>query len=126
MLHLTIKVNEDALLLELGWIWQYDDKDAIKQILERNLAEDRSSKRVVLAPNIVRVTIYEYYLDQFDAIIVETAGSDVNTVAALIEDIKQYFDADEIEANPAGLEKLVIDTLKRLCYAGVLKIHFEV
>jgi hypothetical protein len=125
MLRLLVEVNENVLLIELGWIWQYAERDSIKKLLEKNLAEDRSSNMVALVPSIVRVNIYEYYMDQLDTLIVETIRSGVYTIESLIEEVKQYFDPDEIAANPAGLEKLVIDTLKRLSYAGVLKILFE-
>ena len=96
LLQLTIQVNEDALLLG----------------------------KKVLVPSIIRVNIYEYNLDQLDSILVEKVVSGSYTIESLLVEVKQYFDADEIEANPAALEKLVIDTLKRLCYASVLKILF--
>ena len=96
MLHLKIQVNEDIIMVD----------------------------KIALVPSIVRVNIYEYNLDQLDTILVETVASGSYTIDALIEEVKQYFDGGEIEANLAGLQKLVIDTLKRLCYAGVLKILF--
>jgi uncharacterized protein DUF6734 len=131
MLQVRVTVNEDASIIETGWIWKHDGDDAIKQIdatrqmIEKNLYVDRSLVKVALVPNIVRVNIYEYYLEHLDTLIVEVVESGQFTFGTLIEDVKQYFDPAEIEANPAGLFKLVIDVLKRLCYAGVLKIHFS-
>jgi hypothetical protein len=96
MLHLIIQINEDALLLD----------------------------NIALVPSIVRVTIYEYNLDQLDTIFIQIVTSGSYTIDTMIKEIKQYFDADEIKANPTSLEKLVFDTLKRLCYAGLLQIVF--
>jgi hypothetical protein len=137
MLQLRVTMNEDALLIETGWAWQYEGDDTIKpidvtkqvmdvtkQVMEKNLGTERSSIKVALVPHVVRVSIYEYYFDHLDTLIVETIKSGKFTIGTLTEDIKQYFDPDEIEANPSGLFKLVIDILKRLCYGGVLEIHF--
>jgi hypothetical protein len=98
----------------------------ILQSLGVKISEDvLQSEKGVLVPSIIRLDIDEYNLDQLDAIIVQSVESGSNTIDCLMGDMKQYFDAQEIEANPAAFEKLMIDTVKRLCYAGVLNILFE-
>jgi hypothetical protein len=118
-----IAVAENALVVELGWQWYYVKKEEIRPMLINNLAQDRSYRQAVLLPAVLSVNIEEYYLDELDMLIVETANVPV-MLNKLIGELKQYFDINEINADPSAFEKLVIDSIKRLAFAGVLKTVF--
>jgi hypothetical protein len=119
LLEENLTLNKNVLLMEAGWIWRYMHKDDIKDVIRDNAGKDKSFHQLALIPNIVRACIDEYYPDQLDMIIMEIAEGDLK-INDIINAAKEYFDAEEIGANKDNFEKLILDTLKRLTYSGML------
>lgn len=120
ILKLTFKANERIVVLEINYAWRYELKEQLKLIIEKTLNEPKIYGQVVLIPSLSRLDIEEYYLDQLDMIVTELC-SERKTIEEIIDTAKSYFDIIEIENNKEDFFKLIIDTVKRLAYAGIIK-----
>lgn len=121
ILELKVSTAPFTKAIELGWTWKYAHKDYIKPLLEKNCSEDSSFNMVVLIPNALRVMVDEYYLDQLDMIIIDAVKKET-TIHDIINSAAQYFNSEEINNNRLAFHSLIIDSVKRLAYAGILEI----
>lgn len=120
----SIMKSRHATLAESMWLWEYDYEEEIPLVIERNLGVEQEQLAVVLLPNSLTVTLKEYWLDELDQLILSIAGNKVKVNSA-IQQLEEYFDADEIANDYYSYKKLIINSIKHLLYAGVLEIFKE-
>jgi len=108
-------------VLETNWGWRYESDEQIGPIIEKNFKEPRAFGQVVFIPSPLQAAVEEYYLDELDMILVD-ACSEKKKIGEIMEVVKPYFDADELNSNLPAFTKLLTDSLKRLLYRGILKI----
>ena len=66
-----------------------------------------------------QLAMQEVMMDQLEMLIVSLTASPV-TISFIIEEMRCYFDADEIRQNESKYEQLIIDTIKHLLYLRIL------
>jgi len=116
-----IGTAEKYVLIELGWEWRYDFKEDIAAIIARNFKEEKSSYTVLLLPDVLEGDIMEYHIDELDMIIFDTI-KDISTIKEIFLHMKQYFSEEEIEEDYQSFKLLIMRIIKRLLYAGALRI----
>jgi hypothetical protein len=122
-IEVEVIATEKYGLVELEWDWRCDFKEDIKAIIERNFNEERSSYTVLLLPDVLEGDIVEYHVDELDAIIFDTM-KDKSTIKEVFLQMKQYFSPEEIEEDYLSFKLLIISIIKRLLYAGSVRIIF--
>ncbi|MFD0794744.1 DUF6734 family protein [Mucilaginibacter litoreus] len=121
---ITVSVQPGYLQSKAGWDWKYDYIKDIPTIIERNFNLKRVPQNVILLPDILQAGIKEYYPDDLDLILFETLKTPLK-LCELLTEMKQYFSDEDINDSIAKFENLIISTVKRLLYFGLLKINLE-
>ncbi|MGB8191546.1 MAG: DUF6734 family protein [Chitinophagaceae bacterium] len=120
--NMQVEISPETKRVELGWKWQYTYPAEVDAMIKAQFDAEPSLWQVALVQDVIRLSVEEYYLDQLDMIIVESIGSGT-TIKQVAEAAAQYFEPKEIQEEPASFNKLIIDSVRRLSYAGVLRIN---
>ncbi|MDB5140968.1 MAG: hypothetical protein JWR12_2884 [Mucilaginibacter sp.] len=123
LLKVKISQSENYILVNCGWDWKFDFKKEIIPVVKRNFNKERSSFALLLLPDILQNDIMEYYLDEIDMIIFDMVKN-VFTIEEILQEMKNYFAEEEIEEDYPSFQQLIFTTIKRLLYAGSVKIIF--
>ena len=124
VLKTAVTVQNGYIQLKAGWDWKYDYLKDIPTIVERNFNQKKVPQNVILLPDILQAGVKEYYPDELDHILFETLKTPF-TIQSLLTWMKQYFSDEEINDDCMAFENLVINTVKRLLYYGLLKINLH-
>jgi hypothetical protein len=76
---------------------------------------------VVSIPDPILESAVEYDMDTLDMLVLECCTDGIS-VEALLKELREYFDEEELAADPAGYLRLVGDTVKRLLFANILRV----
>jgi len=125
ILHSFISVEPSVIFVELNHQYSYNPKSTpLKKFIEKKMSEDSSFVMAALVYNPLKLSIDEFYLDQADMVIVYTCQKRI-MIGDALEEIKEYFDTGEVNDNYEDYKKLVLDSVKRLMYNGILSIANE-
>lgn len=119
-----IRRNPDALVVDVSRKWVNEKSNRIDDIISLNFncGEDEhvlTSGKVVITPAVLQLSVSEYYLDELDALIVESCQQPC-AMKELLSGLQEYFDPEDIERNYPAYAGLIEDCVKRLLFAGVL------
>ena len=118
-----LSVAKSYVLVEAGWDWKCDFKENIPAIIQRNFNEEQSGHAILLLPDVLQMDVREYHIDELDMIVFNTIKGNY-TLEEILEEMKQYFSDEEVDADYLSFKKLMINIIKQLLYAGAVEIIF--
>lgn len=121
---LTVCIDPAVLIIDLNWKWVHDDSTKIQEVVEQNFGLEKSLNQAAIIPSVLQLDISEYYLDELDMLIADFCKEPIE-LKEIMQQAKEYFNAEEIEANFAAYRNLISDCIKRLLYAGILSMDTE-
>jgi hypothetical protein len=121
ILQATIHINETVQVLECSRDWNFSPNDATLDFIKEVLQEVEEGVQIVLKVDIEKVTIAELYPDTMDVVIMDMCRKE-RPLADILELMKQYFDAAEIESGYQVYQQLILDTVKQLLFNGLLQL----
>jgi hypothetical protein len=114
-----VQLNGDAQLLQYTYDLNFDPSDAA--VVAELLQEEPAGTQVLLLPDAENGATAELYPDTMDAVVMHSCQQPLHMVG-LLEEMKQYFDADELANGYDDYKKLIFDTVKQLLLNGWLSI----
>jgi hypothetical protein len=114
-------VDDGIQVLEVNREWGFGAADVTKDLVEEVLNEEDADTLLVLKVDIEKLSITELYPDTMDRVVMDICQNSLS-IADIVEAMKEYFDAEEIENDYAVYQKLIVDTVKQLLYGGLLQL----
>lgn len=112
---------EAVTLLELQWNWKLFTDTPSKKNLKKIIDSKESSYCVTLSPSILNLEIHETYHEGIDELVLNCVKRNKSIQNITIE-ASSYFD-EHITVENIQYQKLMFDTIKRLCYSTILEIR---
>lgn len=120
ILDTIVSVDDAVVLLELQLNWHYNSSHpSLQKFVASKFNEEAALRQVALVADPLKLSVNEIYLDPIDMLIVSICDGKISISDAL-EEIKQYFDPEELEDNPEAYTNLVLDAIKRLMFSNIL------
>lgn len=121
ILEATVCVDDTLQTLESSREWDFGAADVTPVLVEEVINEEDVDTLIVLKVDIGQCAVAELYPDSMDRVVMDICQNKI-TIAEIIEAMKEYFDAEEIERDYAVYQKLILDTVKQLLYGGLLQL----
>ncbi len=90
--------------------------------LSESTTEAGALKQTLLVPDIYSLSHQATELDPLNMVLIDSFLEEPVSIGAAIEATSAYFNAQEIAADPAQFQQLILDRLKTLLYAGALEV----
>ncbi len=117
----TVCVDDVIQTLESNREWGFSAADVTQAFVTEVVNEEDADTLIVLQVDIGKCAVNELYPDSMDGIVMDICQN-IISIADIIEAMKEYFDAEEIEQDYAVYQKLILDTVKQLLYGGLLQL----
>ena len=114
-------VNGGMQVLEVNREWGFSAANVTHELITEVVNEEEADTLLVLKVDTEQLSIGELYPDTMDRVVIDICQNSIS-IADIIEAMKEYFDAEEIENDYAVYQKLIVDTVKQLLYGGLLQL----
>lgn len=118
----TVCADDAMQMLECSREWGFGADDVTPEFVNELLNEEDAGALLILKVDIDKLTVAELYPDNMDGAVLDICKNSI-TIADIVEAMKAYFDAAEIEQNYAVYQKLILDTVKQLLFSGLLQLQ---
>lgn len=119
LLELPITPHETMRYIPLEWHWLGEPGEETKAVVERTFAAERAVYAVALVPDVLQLTVQEMYQDALDVLIIEACRSP-KTIRQVMHALEEYFEPDQLKDAYDDYKRLLLDSVKRLMYAGII------
>lgn len=121
ILKAMVCVDDTIQALEVNREWGFGAADVTRELVAEVVNEEDADTLLVLKIDIEKLLVNELYPDTMDGVVMNICQNRI-FIADIIEAMKEYFDAEEIESDYAVYQKLILDTVKQLLYGGLLQL----
>jgi len=120
-----IGLGDQVCIFDLSCSWNlYEFTDSLELFIKKKLKAESSLEQVALVPDWTLLTIDEIYLDHLEMIIVAICADEM-TIKSALDEIKPFLDPNERAGGTEDPEKMILDALRRLLYAGILEVSIK-